>query len=147
MTATTTQPKAGAFDRKTGRAAANPERRTGVLPTSGHVAVRPPTAAHLSDEDVERLGAELDATRDEVLAQRGAKDAAYIKKMVKIQRVTELAGRVAMIGARSRIAWSAGVGLIALGMAFTEGSANDWVSVAVIDDYGAPAAIGTPSAL
>lgn len=115
MTATTTEPKAGAFDRKTGRAAANPERRTGVLPTSGHVAVRPPTAAHLSDEDVERLGAELDAIRDEVLAQRGAKDAAYIKKMVKIQRVTELAGRVAMIGARSRIAWSAGVGLIALG--------------------------------
>ena len=64
--------KPGATDSKTARAAAKPDKRTGVLPTHGHLAVRPPTAAHLSDDDVERLGAELDAIRDEVLAERGA---------------------------------------------------------------------------
>ena len=115
MTSTLNALKPGATDTKVSRAAANPERRTGVLPTRGHLAVRPPTAAHLSDADVERLGAELDAIRDAVLAQRGAQDAAYIKRMVKIQRTTELAGRVCMIAGRSRIAWTAGVGLIALG--------------------------------
>ena len=115
MTSVLNALKPGAADSKTARAAAKPDKRTGVLPTHGHLAVRPPTAAHLSDDDVERLGAELDAIRDEVLAERGAKDAAYVKRMVKIQRATELAGRVCMIGSRSKIAWSAGVGLIALG--------------------------------
>lgn len=115
MTSVLNALKPGAADSKTARAAAKPDKRTGVLPTHGHLAVRPPTAAHLNDDDVARLGAELDAIRDEVLAERGAKDAAYVKRMVKIQRATELAGRVCMIGSRSKIAWSAGVGLIALG--------------------------------
>ncbi|RZS77521.1 fucose permease [Motilibacter rhizosphaerae] len=35
------------------------------------------------------------------------------------------------------------VGLFVLAFAFTEGTGNDWVSVAMIDGYGVPAAIGT----
>ena len=100
---------------KLSRPAAKPTPRSGVLPTHGHVLVRPPMAAHLSDEDVERLGAELDAIRDEVLAARGESDARYIKNLIKIQRGIELAGRVALMGSRSRSVWSLGVGLIALG--------------------------------
>jgi fucose permease len=35
------------------------------------------------------------------------------------------------------------VGLFVLAFAFAEGTANDWISVAVIDGYGTPAALGT----
>ncbi len=35
------------------------------------------------------------------------------------------------------------IGLFVLAFAFAEGTGNDWVSVALIDGYGAPAAVGT----
>ncbi|MEV6850747.1 MFS transporter [Actinoplanes sp. NPDC051411] len=35
------------------------------------------------------------------------------------------------------------IGVFVLALAFTEGTGIDWVSVAVIDDYGAPAVVGT----
>jgi predicted MFS family arabinose efflux permease len=35
------------------------------------------------------------------------------------------------------------IGLFVLAFAFTEGAGIDWINVALIDDYGAPAAIGT----
>ena len=35
------------------------------------------------------------------------------------------------------------IGLSVLAFAFAEGTGNDWISVAVIDGYGAPAAVGT----
>jgi MFS family permease len=35
------------------------------------------------------------------------------------------------------------IGLFVLAFAFAEGTGNDWVSVATIDGYGAPAAVGT----
>ena len=48
---------------------------------------------------------------------------------------------------RSLAAWAEPrtllIGLFVLAFAFTEGSANDWLSVAVIDGHGAPAAVGT----
>jgi linoleoyl-CoA desaturase len=53
--------------------------RPGKLAESGSPTVRPPAAAHLSDEQVAELGRELDAVRDEILAKRGAADAAYIR--------------------------------------------------------------------
>jgi fatty acid desaturase len=64
--------------------------------------VRPPAAAHLSDEQVAELGRELDAIRDEVLAKRGAEDAAYIRRVIKIQRGLEIAGRARCWSARTR---------------------------------------------
>ncbi|HYH77188.1 MAG TPA: acyl-CoA desaturase, partial [Arthrobacter sp.] len=45
--------------------------RPGALAESGSPTVRPPAAAHLSDEQVAELGRELDAIRDEILAKRG----------------------------------------------------------------------------
>ena len=48
---------------------------------------------------------------------------------------------------RSLAAWTEPrtllVGLFVLAFAFTEGTANDWLSVAVIDGYAAPPAVGT----
>jgi predicted MFS family arabinose efflux permease len=35
------------------------------------------------------------------------------------------------------------IGVFVLAFAFAEGTGNDWISVAVIDGYGAPAAVGT----
>ena len=60
--------------------------RRGALATSGSPLVRPPAAAHLSDEQVAELGRELDAIKDDILAKRGASDAAYIRRVIKIQR-------------------------------------------------------------
>jgi predicted MFS family arabinose efflux permease len=35
------------------------------------------------------------------------------------------------------------IGIVVLAFAFTEGSGNDWISVALIDGYGTPAAVGS----
>ena len=46
--------------------------------------------AHLTAEDIEDLGRELDAIRAEVIATRGESDAAYIRKVIDVQRKLEL---------------------------------------------------------
>ncbi|MFC7846985.1 fatty acid desaturase family protein [Arthrobacter sp. NPDC057388] len=96
----------------TGRAAAKP--RPGALAASGRPTVRPPAAAHLSDEQVAELGRELDAIRDDILARRGSSDAAYIRGMIKIQRGLEITGRAALLGSRDKKAWVLGTGLLSL---------------------------------
>lgn len=87
-------------------------RRTGALAASGHPLVRPPAAAHLSDEEVAELGRELDAIRDEVIAERGASDAAYIRRVIKVQRGLEIAGRAALLAGRNKTAWVTGTTLL-----------------------------------
>jgi len=87
-------------------------RRTGGLAASGHPLVRPPAAAHLSDEQVAELGRELDAIRDEVIAERGASDAAYIRRVIKAQRGLEIAGRAALLAGRNKAAWVTGTTLL-----------------------------------
>ncbi|CAB4734762.1 unannotated protein [freshwater metagenome] len=58
---------------------------------------------HLTEEQVEELGRELDAIREEVEASRGAADAAYINRLIKIQRGLAVAGRLTlMLGTQSR---------------------------------------------
>ena len=46
--------------------------------------------AHLTPEDIEQLGIELDAIRQDILDARGEKDAAYIRQVVDVQRRLEL---------------------------------------------------------
>ncbi|HVT64573.1 MAG TPA: acyl-CoA desaturase [Mycobacteriales bacterium] len=64
--------------------------------------------AHLSAEDIEALGRELDAIRDEVLATRGESDAAYIRKVIDAQRKIELASRAVLLVSLFPPAWLAG---------------------------------------
>ena len=52
---------------------------------------------HLTDEQVEELGRELDKIREEVEASRGADDAAYINKMIKVQRGLATVGRLTLM--------------------------------------------------
>ena len=49
--------------------------------------------AHLSREDIEQIGRELDAIRQEVLDTRGEEDAAYIRGLIDTQRKLELGSR------------------------------------------------------
>ncbi|WP_182524938.1 fatty acid desaturase family protein [Nocardioides dongkuii] len=68
--------------------------------------------AHLTPEDIEQIGVELDAMRQEVLDSRGERDAAYIRRIVDVQRRLELASRAVLLGGAFPPAWVAGtVGL------------------------------------
>ena len=64
--------------------------------------------AALTPEDLDAIGGELDAIRDEVLADLGERDAAYIRKVVKVQRGLEGAGRAALLVSLFPPAWLAG---------------------------------------
>ncbi len=69
--------------------------------------------SHLSPADVEAIGRELDALRQSVLDSRGERDAAYIRRVIDVQRKLELAGRVILLGSRYRPAWLLGVACLA----------------------------------
>ena len=83
-------------------------RRTGWAAgdTSGH---RSGPAAHLSPEDVEALGREIAQVRQDVLDSRGARDAAYIRRVIAAQRALELSGRaVLVLASKRRGGWALG---------------------------------------
>ncbi|WP_030526182.1 fatty acid desaturase family protein [Phycicoccus jejuensis] len=58
---------------------------------------RPNPAAHLTPEQIEGIGHELDALRKEVMDSRGERDAAYIRKVIKVQRYLEMGSRAALL--------------------------------------------------
>src|SRR6478735_4524310 len=64
--------------------------------------------AHLTAEDVEALAMELDMLRQEVLESRGARDAAYIHKVIDVQRKIELASRAVLLFSIFPPAWLVG---------------------------------------
>ena len=71
--------------------------------------------AHLTPEDVEMLGKELDEIRQQVLDSRGATDAAYIRKVIASQRYLELGSRAVLLFSLFPPAWI--VGTAGLGVA------------------------------
>jgi fatty acid desaturase len=64
--------------------------------------------AHLSQQDIEDIGAELDAIRAEIIASRGEEDAAYIRGLIDTQRKLELASRATLLFSLFPPAWVAG---------------------------------------
>ena len=68
--------------------------------------------AHLTPEDIEQLGVELDAIRQDVLDSRGEKDAAYIRNIVTVQRRLELASRAVLLGSALPPLWVLGTCLL-----------------------------------
>ncbi len=52
---------------------------------------------NLTDAQILEFGRELDAMRDEVIDSRGARDRAYILKVIKTQRSMALGGRIAIL--------------------------------------------------
>src|SRR5687768_9080927 len=79
------------------------ERRHVPKPSGG-----PDPTAHLSAAEVEALARELDALRQEVLASRGTKDAAYIRKVIDVQRKLELGSRAVLLFSLFPPAWFVG---------------------------------------
>jgi NADPH-dependent stearoyl-CoA 9-desaturase len=64
--------------------------------------------AHLTPADVEAIGRELDTIRQEVLDSRGERDAAYIRRVIDVQRKIELGSRVLLLASRFPPAWILG---------------------------------------
>jgi fatty acid desaturase len=64
--------------------------------------------AHLTEADIEQLGHELDAIRQEVLDTRGAADAAYIRRVIDTQRKIELGSRAVLLFSAFPPAWILG---------------------------------------
>jgi NADPH-dependent stearoyl-CoA 9-desaturase len=74
----------------------------------------PPVAAHLSAEQVEELGRELDRIRQWHLDDRGEADAVYIRRVVAVQRALEVAGRGLLFLGFLPPAWVGGVAALGL---------------------------------
>jgi NADPH-dependent stearoyl-CoA 9-desaturase len=68
---------------------------------------------HLTDEEVEAFGRELDDLRRQIEESRGASDAAYIRRLIAIQRRLAAAGRVTLFFSRFPPAWVAGTLMLA----------------------------------
>ena len=64
--------------------------------------------AHLSSDDIEAIGRELDAIRDELVASRGERDAAYIRRVIRVQRRLELGSRAVLLFSLFPPAWVIG---------------------------------------
>src|SRR6187200_3093457 len=64
--------------------------------------------AHLTPEDIEQLGVELDAIRQDVLDDRGDRDAAYIRRVIAVQRRLELGSRAVLLGSALPPLWVLG---------------------------------------
>ncbi len=68
--------------------------------------------AHLTAEDIELIGKELDTIRQEVVDSRGESDAKYIRRVIDVQRKLELGSRAALLVSMFPPAWVVGtVGL------------------------------------
>src|SRR5690606_18905094 len=73
-----------------------------------------PAPGGLTPDEIELLGHELDAIRQSVLDDRGERDAAYIRRLITVQRSLELGGRVALLASRGRATWVLGTSALAL---------------------------------
>jgi fatty acid desaturase len=64
--------------------------------------------AHLTPEDIEQIGIELDAIRQDILDDRGENDAKYIRTVIDVQRRMELASRAVLLFSAFPPAWIVG---------------------------------------
>ncbi|WP_030170164.1 fatty acid desaturase family protein [Spirillospora albida] len=72
------------------------------------------TTDHLTEADYETIAAELDALRDELTADLGERDAAYIRKVIRWQRGLEIGGRAMLMASSLPPAWIAGTTTLAV---------------------------------
>jgi fatty acid desaturase len=70
--------------------------------------------AHLTADDVEALGRELDAIRQDITEQRGERDARYIRRTIAFQRVLEAAARLTIGAGRTKAGWLIGTAGLAV---------------------------------
>ncbi len=70
--------------------------------------------AHLTPEDVELLGKELERIRDDIVGSRGEHDAAYIRGVIRTQRYLELGSRALLLVSIFPPAWLLGTAGLSL---------------------------------
>lgn len=68
----------------------------------------------LSAEQVEEFGRELDALREQAVADLGERDTSYIRKVIKAQRTLEIGGRAMLFGGIFPPFWLAGTAMLGL---------------------------------
>jgi linoleoyl-CoA desaturase len=68
----------------------------------------------LTPEQIEQLGREFDAIHDEVKAELGDRDRAYITSMIEMHRRLVVLARVILFASRYRPAWVAGTTILSL---------------------------------
>ncbi len=64
--------------------------------------------AHLTADDITEIGRRLDEIRAEVIATRGERDAAYIRRVIDVQRKLELGSRIVLFASLFPPAWILG---------------------------------------
>jgi fatty acid desaturase len=69
--------------------------------------------SHLSRPDIEALGNELDAIHRDIEDSLGERDAAYIRRIIGLQRTLEVAARLLICCSRSRAGWILGTASLA----------------------------------
>src|SRR3954463_792629 len=69
---------------------------------------------NLTDEQIEAIGKEFDELHEQVKADLGERDAAYIRGVISLQRRLALLGRVILLGSRYRPLWAAGTATLGL---------------------------------
>jgi len=67
----------------------------------------------LSEAELDAFGAAMDEIRAEILANRGAADAAYIRRVIAVHRRLEAAGRLALFAGALPPFWVAGTAMLA----------------------------------
>jgi linoleoyl-CoA desaturase len=70
--------------------------------------------AHLTEADVEALGAELDTIRRDIENSRGDADARYIRRAITFQRSLAVGGRAVLFASHKKPAWVAGTVMLGL---------------------------------
>ncbi|RDI53186.1 fatty acid desaturase family protein [Nocardia mexicana] len=70
--------------------------------------------AHLTAADIETLGQELDTIRRNVEQSLGERDAKYIRRTIRAQRVLEAAARATLFAGKNRWAWVAGTTMLSV---------------------------------
>ena len=72
-----------------------------------------PEFAHLTESDIEALGAELEEIRQDIIGSLGERDATYIRNTIRFQRALEVGSRaLLLVGSRNRTAWAIGAGAL-----------------------------------
>jgi fatty acid desaturase len=71
-----------------------------------------PAFAHLTESDIETLATELDKVRQDVEDSRGDGDARYIARVIRAQRMLDVASRLLLAASSRRSAWWIGTGAL-----------------------------------
>jgi NADPH-dependent stearoyl-CoA 9-desaturase len=82
--------------------------------TSTETAIDRTGEIQLTPEQLDQFGAELDAIRERVIADRGEDDVAYMKRVIKVQRGLEVGGRALLFAGFLPPAWVAGTAALSL---------------------------------